>query len=829
MTPMRLLKVGLLFLLMLPAIAVAQVSGTVESIGFASYFRPDSWTPMVITVTPETAKTTSYLVRVKLQDLDRDLPIYQRAITVTGAAEGQNRTQRFRMYFIPPPTERGLPDASDAGALKELQDRLKVSIYTDAANPKWICDLPITGALQSVEPTKDAYPPATGTKLLIAVSDGNSKPIFGDPRAGRILGFSEGMIVVNVRSAELPESVLGYDGVDGIIWLDADPASLKSSGDEKFRGLEQYVRRGGKLVICQPAEWQKTLGFDELLPLLRIEGVHERQDLAALNELAAPGYGSSDSYRNADEIPPELKAPFSLAKGPFQYARGVPKPDALVDEATLLKWPIAGSEGQFETSPYIVRRSFGLGAVTWVAQDLGDPSITQVRFGWPYVWNRVFDWKNTPLPVYNTTEAAVQRRVEQGNPIDLGKSLIGSYMELQSKSAGLIALAVLFFIGYWLLAGPGLYALLASRKKTHLSWFWFGACAFGAMGITVLLVKLVLRGPPDLRHLSIIRIAPDQPAVIISRFGLYIPRDGEQLLELKDAAPQSVTSISALPIHPAFLKDVPEESGSEYTVPIIDATSPGPANLRYSYRSTLKKFQATWVGDLKGKIDGSAKLIEEDFIDGQLTNNSGQQLDSVFIAFNYPGAGALAGDWMLFIPSWAQGVTLDLRREFNKTADGRTTLAPGFDPARPDISDRVRGKLSADWKDYFYKSVRGPGQFSEDFNDSSARGRRVVLPALSFFDRLPLQISRDQSFGQAVRGSRSDLLRRGARMLDLSQVIAAGNMVILAEASGPLPMPLFVAGEQVSGSGLNLYQFVIPLDRSAMKPTTAPSTQEAAN
>ena len=106
---MRSFLAGIIFLL-IPTLAIAQVSGDVESIGFDSYFRPDCWTPMVITLTPQTAATDFYEIHVKVQDLDRDLPIFQRTISVTGAAEGQNRQQKFRMYFIPPPTDGGLPD-----------------------------------------------------------------------------------------------------------------------------------------------------------------------------------------------------------------------------------------------------------------------------------------------------------------------------------------------------------------------------------------------------------------------------------------------------------------------------------------------------------------------------------------------------------------------------------------------------------------------------------------------------------------------------------------------------------------------------------------------
>src|SRR5450432_4733187 len=100
---MRSFLAGII-LLFLPALAIAQVSGSVESIGFDSYFRPDCWTPMVITVTPLTSTTDFYEIHVKVQDLDRDLPIFQRTISVTGASEGQNRQQKFRIFIVTPTT-----------------------------------------------------------------------------------------------------------------------------------------------------------------------------------------------------------------------------------------------------------------------------------------------------------------------------------------------------------------------------------------------------------------------------------------------------------------------------------------------------------------------------------------------------------------------------------------------------------------------------------------------------------------------------------------------------------------------------------------------------
>ena len=104
------------------------------------------------------------------------------------------------------------------------------------------------------------------------------------------------------------------------------------------------------------------------------------------------------------------------------------------------------------------------GAVTWVAQDLGDPAITsRSKTGWVYVWNKVFDWKDSPVVVDKYTTDSTKRLWDGGNAVDLGEGLIGSQLDLPGTVSALVAIALAFFIIYWIIAGPGLYAYLANK------------------------------------------------------------------------------------------------------------------------------------------------------------------------------------------------------------------------------------------------------------------------------------------------------------------------------------------------------------------------------
>ena len=52
-------------------------------------------------------------------------------------------------------------------------------------------------------------------------------------------------------------------------------------------------------------------------------------------------------------------------------------------------------------------------------------------------------------------------------------------------------LVILFFVGYWIVAGPGSYLFLAGKGQRQLSWAIFAVAGLGATLLTVGVVKLV--------------------------------------------------------------------------------------------------------------------------------------------------------------------------------------------------------------------------------------------------------------------------------------------------------------------------------------------------
>jgi hypothetical protein len=197
-----------------------------------------------------------------------------------------------------------------------------------------------------------------------------------------------------------------------------------------------------------------------------------------------------------------------------------------------------------------------------------------------------------------------------------------------------------------------------------------------------------------------------------------------------------------------------------------------------------------------------------------VTNGTGHKLEDVYVAFKYSDDNN--GDWLLYLDNWDAGVSLDLTKLFNGS-DKNDAPAPlnARDGVRPGSgkAHRIRATLSY-WEDDLWgqtlksrAGVTGEGSL-DDLHDSFA--------ILSLFDRLkPI---RNQS---PDNPDRCEILRRGARHLDRSAAIAAGGLLILARSSGDMPIPLEVEGEKITGDGPIYYQFVLPLDRTALEAAAA--------
>lgn len=865
---MRAFLVGIVLVAICGSSAAGQATGFVQQIGFQNQYRPYGWTPLLVNLQSQISEPAEYQIQVRQEDLDRDRVVFRRDIVLN-----PQKQEQFWVYFMAQPRPE-LPGNNPA----ELSKMLDVRLCTKSGKP--LVPLKIAFTIANIDPPRNVgFGTARGVKLVLCVTEGAARPAASD--FNDAAGMTEDVVMQLVGPMDLPENSIGYQSVDAVVWFDANADKLTTAGSRRLAALTEYVRDGGRLVVCQPAEAFRIEPLADLLPVETKDAagdwlikLRDKKDLRPIRDLARYKFARAGSIArtDADSIDRANLAALQEAgwdrlektKGPFKVAFAKPKPGAVAEE--WIDWTGDGSQ----RSPWLVRHPVGLGAVTWVAQDLGNPVIvSRDSSGWAYVWDRVLGHRNTDLRVRaeanSQSDAPFQKEgaalYRPGGAVDLGDALLEG-MEHTGRAGGLIFLAGVFFVGYWLVAGPVSYLVLAGKKRTHLSWSVFGLSALVATLLTVGVVRLVLRGEPEVHHVSLVRLLPAgkaedgsplSRAVIDSRIGLYIPRDGPQSVKLLENDVQAVSYVTPFSIHPLHLSNSTEFPAYEtYEIPVRDNPLTGPVEVAIPYRSTLKKLQARWSGTrnigvdvapgapeetkprlvpLGKKLDvvdaqGKTVSVGRGYVNGVLVNRTGTDLAHVFVVFHHPELFYVptSRDAVLYLPEWPNGATLDLGRRFNEAERFRPPGSAGG-ALTPGGSNKkvIRGHLGTDFgfEQYWYSSLPRNSMGADTLNDS--RGEYLsAFPMLSLYDRLEPQKNDLQDLSR----ERVEILRRAARDWDVSEQVAAGQLVILAQAGkpgvtsgeSPLPFPMEVAGDLVTGSGTTFYQFVLPLDRGELPP-----------
>lgn len=826
--PVKLLRswiAGLVAVLLLTVagaagIARGEIAGDVQVVGFDQNFRPGVWTPLLVRLRPDAGSSGTYQIQVEQQDLDSDLVSFARTITLTAPADGAGTDQYFIVYFLPQGVRnqdgRGLPDRMQTPDLNALNNQLRVYLCDESG--KHLEQLRTASTISTLEPIEARR----GRKLVLYVRENgqSSAPALRELLDPNLLGINEDISFVGVTSKGLPTSALGYQAVDAVVWAAGGPPDPVTD-ERRYRSLREWVGTGGRLVVMQSSDWQQTAAWGEMLPVTfpkmgETQGTTQRQDLPNLT-------GIVKEFRSEIE-----RSAWARLTGPHTVGLAVARPGAIVEDEVVWDPPLP------RKTAWLARGGVGSGCVTYVAQDLGARQLSpnSPPPGWAKIWCHVLDYRYEP--VLKTKDM----KDEESAPFDasrqsleFGKNVLNR-MELTGTVGALIGVSVIFFLVYWLAAGPGTWTFLKLKGKADFSWFAFAAVAGAATVATLLVVKVVLRGSPQLHHFTLVRVARGEPALVESRMGLYVPRDGDQRVALPTASPDLASAIGPYALHPADAGDADEfPAFKRYVDNVRDVAGDEPVQIDVPYRSTAKRLQFTWRGDARAALGGQPALQKGTSLTGTLTNSSGRELANCFMAFRVANGPQSGKDMLVYLPKWKDGQEVSLAELTNL----KTTYSPGaqlngktysYDGSSPLQGVFGNSRAGTGWDDFLRGQMRaGRNMLSSiETRDDAASATPVGLVLLSLMDRLPFYRN-DSNF------NRSELLRVNARFLDTSAAVSAGKLVVIAEQSdAPLPIDMTVNGDKVGGQGLVVYQFVVPLDRSKDVPETEeddPSTRTA--
>jgi hypothetical protein len=275
-----------------------------------------------------------------------------------------------------------------------------------------------------------------------------------DPNQNQPLNVVNGMkksyVALAARVVDLPPVWFGYSSADLVVLGTSDRDFALGLVNDRVRAtaLAEWVRRGGRIVVCAGANADVLTGSPELNALLPV-------DIGKPSQVP----GLQITWKEGAAIPDPLPA-MSLAGLAARDKRG---------HRVLV-------EGPQGTGPVVVQGAYGLGRVTVVALDPDKPPVTK----WPgqtSFWQHLLAAAGPSIP---DSAAANQniiyyRGVQPATSTDNEQNTINSQLEqfegVPVISFGWVALFILLYI---LVVGPLDYLFLKKVvKRLELTWITF--------------------------------------------------------------------------------------------------------------------------------------------------------------------------------------------------------------------------------------------------------------------------------------------------------------------------------------------------------------------
>ncbi|MEM8835971.1 MAG: hypothetical protein AAGD00_09145 [Planctomycetota bacterium] len=733
-----------------PAPASSAIDVRVELFGVADRVRPGSWAGLRVALQDNAGQSPrDVVVRLHVPDPDGDTLLAERSITLSpGVPLGT------WLYAV-------MPWSIEAGS------PLTVSVH------------PVAGERDGVLEVLSAEAAVRVTARKVADASAGLIGIIGQPvvalkqfEQATPRGISptahENTVVENgIETLTCPDRWMGWEAYRTIVWTEGDPGELGTG--TRSQALREWVHRGGHLVVVLPAigsGWfAPSNPLIDLMPSVRAE---TRQDVRL------------QSYRplltKSEEGFPE--------RGPVTVLR--PEPDTPVSDATVL---MSGSHG-----PVVVRRLVGAGAVTLVGLDLtsrrfarGDSIQAEV------FWNSLLGRRQEVLT--GGEMSALGGVGSFGVRPVLIDELLGEAISKQRAAGVAVLVMTVVFIVYFVIAGPGGYALLKWRSRSRFSWLLYAGTAL-VMGIGLFIGAGALRPKtPDVRHLTFLdHVYGQQFGRVRAYTTALLPAYGSQTFGPAEQGGSGAWTQAVSPWGDAeafgLRRSFPD--ARSYAIEARD-----PDSLRVPSRATTKQFRVDWLGGRPWSTPIPASAGNEPAwapggrMQGILRHDLPAALDDVRIV--------MIGGRVRGVAGVAEPESPGLPREAYTW-----TLASAWEPgADLDLSDpSFTPEQAASMTGYLGGSLVPP---AADIQGQFLSTREQRIDRATFY---PLLRPPDDTVGTGTRR----LVRRSAHGLDKTLWLTQPGVLIIGTVRGETsPIAYNIDGREVPVEGETVVRWFYPL------------------
>lgn len=742
-----------------------EVSIEKERFGVGDVYRPGDMVGVRLRVMDHGLKPRNIVVQMPGFDPDGDQALVRREIA-SNPGSWQGVWLYFRMPLNATSFEVRAYEALEGGTAEQPQFRTGRLLGTQFISP--------SGSAVGMTGEPQDQIAVIGQKSYAL--NGYSVRVGSAPQGHEIVNIVNGVAV-----EDAPDRWMGWAPFSVVVWGNGDPSKLDR---ERSRALREWISRGGHLVVILPRygeTWTNPSSNDlsDLLPAVKLSR-REGVDLTAYAPLLT---------KRKNPVLPKEEVIHEMT----------PMDGAAVGDAIRI---FNGPDGKCIAA----RRLVGLGAVDLVGIDLNAPAFAdREMLDVDVFWNRILGRRGE----YRSSQELNQLDREN-NGLNKSDSSRADYeidiprlIAKTGKAGAALALGVVVFIIYWLVAGPGGFAVLKFKGAQRHAWLAYAlaAAAFTLVawgGATTLRPARV-----EADHLTFMDHVFGQPVERTRTWAsLLIPWYGEATISVGTEDDPASPGRSLFTNTVAAWAPRDTESSGRGSFPDargydIDVKSPG--TMTVPTRSTVKQLLIDWAGTPPWKmpVPGTEGIRRgpESRLEGVLTHGLPGPLKDVYI-IDIPGQSRLAsrpgapltGRAYKLTTDWNPGEELVLATVTEK-ASSIDNQADKFLENLAESAKRIKDLLPTERKDQ---------QDAPQRLTALSLYTQLAPPNLTNLRDDPLRVKRAETHGWDL-----------GRWFSQPCVIIIGQLVDTES-----PTPLLVNGQPVKSRGRTVVRWVYPMPDS---------------
>jgi len=778
------------FVALVSPAALAQngdVAVELDMFGLGGAYRPGETVGVRIKITalPESGldEATAVWVQLEVRNADGDIGEYGRPLTLT-----KGRSRRVWLYAPLAPDTTGdsywvvrVYEYSDGRVGRELGGR--------RISP------PGRGGVELYESLIGVVGPARMGLGQYKFGAATRPTVFTD--------HEDTFAVFGLRPTDLPDRWEGLKMLDLLAWSGEVPQDLPSAQSDALR---EWVREEGRTEL------------EDMLPTAaprRDEDVRVSELLPILSKSRAFADGVKDPVVGL-RVFKDLRSDFDAMSNGYEPL--IATPDGRV---------------------FVVQRRFGHGRITIIGLDMNRLAGTylmdnNLMVSLPQAdvfWNRIIGRRaDTPGSALSALEQ--RERLTGGTPLEqnIGTGqLIRNEINMSGRASAGLLMAVLLFIAYWIVAGPGGFYALKSYKRTQHAWLFFAAAAGVFTAVAWGGVNVLRQNEISIRHMTfldhIARMPGDddefgtdpQLQRAVSWLSVYLPGYGSTPIGIESAEASDGVPAARDLLHPWT---PPRESAHEF--PNADRyrvdVSKQPDDFDLPTRSTATQLYANWMGGVAPEWGG---LLEDpndpitvtvdrkgnELLTGSIISELPGALEDVTIIWIWNKRGRVpryykSGDTEEI---WIQrsGEMLNVGRMVRPVRSIES--GDTYKLATPGVESRIETNI--------YRRYVQPyegGNFLGAGASLDLARRRTYMEMLSMYRQLrPPVYLKDSPKGPNPQTMTAR--RMLGRDLDLSSWFNRPCVIVMGFVDSPLPIPVRVDGREVRSEGTTMVRWIRPL------------------